>query len=76
MIIFLTAVLFLILGYIFYGRLVEKVLGADEKKVTPAVEKCDNVDYMILPNWRVFLIQFLNIYSITDVFRKQIFCRC
>lgn len=68
MIIFLTAVISLILGYILYGRLVEKVFGANKKNTTPAVAKCDNVDYMVLPNWRVFLIQFLNIAGLGPVF--------
>ncbi|MBO6280907.1 MAG: carbon starvation protein A [Alphaproteobacteria bacterium] len=68
MIVFLLAVVCLISGYAVYGRVVEKVFGADEKKVTPAVEKCDNVDFMVLPTWRIFLIQFLNIAGLGPVF--------
>ena len=68
MIIFLLAVVCLILGYAVYSRIVEKVFGIDENAVTPAVEKCDNVDFMILPTWRVFLIQFLNIAGLGPVF--------
>lgn len=68
MFIFSAAVISLILGYMIYGKLVEKVFGINEKSVTPAVAKCDNVDYMVLPNWRVFLIQFLNIAGLGPVF--------
>ena len=68
MIIFLLAVACLVLGYAVYSRIVEKVFGIDENAVTPAVEKCDNVDFMILPTWRVFLIQFLNIAGLGPVF--------
>ena len=66
--IFLLAFGLLILGYCVYGRLVEKVFASDERRITPAVLKCDNVDYMVLPTWRVFLIQFLNIAGLGPVF--------
>ena len=68
MTIFLLAVGALIVGYMLYGRLVEKVFKINEKAVTPAVSKCDNVDFMTLPTWRVFLIQFLNIAGLGPVF--------
>ena len=68
MIIFLCAAISLITGYFLYGSIVEKIFGVDEKAITPAVSKCDNVDYMILPTWRVFLIQFLNIAGLGPVF--------
>lgn len=68
MTIFLLAVCFLIAGYFVYGRIVEKVFSADEKATTPAIEKCDNVDFMVLPTWRIFLIQFLNIAGLGPVF--------
>ena len=68
MIIFLLAVGALITGYFVYGKIVEKIFSANEKTVTPAVEKCDNVDFMVLPTWRVFLIQFLNIAGLGPVF--------
>ena len=68
MIIFLCAATCLILGYILYGKVVEKVFGIDENAVTPAISKRDDVDFMILPTWRVFLIQFLNIAGLGPVF--------
>jgi len=68
MIIFLLAVCTLIIGYGIYGKIVEKVFSINDKSVTPAVRKCDNVDFMVLPTWRVFLIQFLNIAGLGPVF--------
>ena len=60
MISFLVSLLALVLGYLLYGRFVEKVFGPDDR-VTPAVAKADGMDYIVLPSWKVFMIQFLNI---------------
>lgn len=68
MIVFLVAVIALILGYVIYGKFVERIFNINEKAKTPAVAKCDNVDFMVLPTWRVFLIQFLNIAGLGPVF--------
>ena len=68
MIIFLLAVFSLILGYMVYGKIVEKVFSINEKSITPAIAKQDNVDFMVLPRWRIFLIQFLNIAGLGPVF--------
>ena len=68
MIIFLAAVGALIAGYLLYGRFVEKIFSVNEQIPTPAISKNDNVDYMVLPSWRVFLIQFLNIAGLGPVF--------
>ncbi len=68
MLVFLLAVAALVLGYLIYGKIVEKIFTINENAVTPAVAKCDNVDYMALPTWRVFLIQFLNIAGLGPVF--------
>ena len=59
MISFLLSLVALLLGYLFYGRYVSKVFGPDDR-VTPAVAKADGLDYIVLPNWKVFMIQFLN----------------
>ncbi len=66
--IFLAACFLLILGYIIYGTFVEKVFGADEKKKTPAIKYQDGVDYVPLPTYKIFLIQFLNIAGLGPVF--------
>ncbi len=66
--IFLTACFLLVLGYIIYGTFVEKTFGADERKKTPAVKYHDGVDYVVLPPYKIFLIQFLNIAGLGPVF--------
>ena len=60
MITFILCVVALVLGYIFYGKVVDKAFGPDERK-TPAYEVNDGVDFVPMPTWKVFLIQLLNI---------------
>lgn len=67
MITFIGCVLFLILGYIFYGRLVDKSFGPDDR-LTPAIAMSDGVDYVAMPTWKVFLIQLLNIAGTGPIF--------
>ena len=61
MVSFLISIAALILGYLVYGAFVERVFGPDPKRKTPAIEKADGVDYIAMPTWKVFMIQFLNI---------------
>jgi len=65
---FLIAVAVLIAGYVFYGLLMEKVFGVDENRQTPAYSKQDGVDYVPLPWYKIFLIQFLNIAGLGPIF--------
>ena len=67
MITFLVSLVALVLGYLLYGRFVEKVFGPDNR-VTPAVEKADGVDFLVLPSWKIFMIQFLNIAGTGPIF--------
>ena len=67
MISFLVSLVALLLGYLLYGRFVEKVFGPDDR-VTPAVAKADGMDYIVLPSWKVFMIQFLNIAGTGPIF--------
>ena len=57
----------LVLGYLLYGKFVAKVFGPDDRP-TPAVTKADGVDFMVLPNWKIFMIQFLNIAGTGPIF--------
>ncbi len=68
MISFTTAIIILILGFIFYGRFVERFFGADDSRPTPAIEMADGVDFTPLPTWKVFTIQFLNIAGLGPIF--------
>lgn len=65
---FIIAIAALVLGYIFYGRFVEKCFGIDTSRATPAVALKDGVDYIPMPTWKVFLIQFLNIAGTGPIF--------
>ncbi len=67
MVSFLLSLIALLLGYFFYGRLVERVFAPDDR-VTPAVAKADGLDYIVLPNWKIFMIQFLNIAGTGPIF--------
>ena len=67
MITFSLSFIALILGYLFYGRFVAHMFGPDDR-VTPAVAKADGLDYIVLPNWKVFMIQFLNIAGTGPIF--------
>ena len=61
MISFCISLVALVLGYVFYGAVVERVFGVEPDRPTPCFTKQDGVDYIPMPTWKVFLIQFLNI---------------
>lgn len=67
MITFTLCLLLLIAGYFVYGRFVEHIFGPDDRK-TPALTRPDGVDYMPLPTWKIFMIQFLNIAGVGPIF--------
>ena len=68
MITFIISISALILGYVFYSRIVERVEGIDTGRETPAFRLKDGVDFVPMPWWRVFLIQFLNIAGLGPIF--------
>ena len=68
MITFIAGIVLLLLGYAFYSRFIERLAGADPARPTPATTMTDGVDYLPLPWWRVFLIQFLNIAGLGPIF--------
>ena len=67
MITFMVSLVALLLGYLLYGRFIEKVFAPDDR-VTPAVAKADGLDFIVLPNWKIFMIQFLNIAGTGPIF--------
>ena len=67
MITFTICLLALIAGYFIYGRVVERIFAPDDRK-TPALTKTDGVDYIPLPTWKIFMIQFLNIAGVGPIF--------
>ena len=58
----------MLLGYIFYSRFIERFAEVDATRATPAYSLKDGVDYVPLPWWRIFLIQFLNIAGLGPIF--------
>ena len=67
MITFFISLIALIVGFMIYGRFVEKVF-APSLKPTPAITHNDGVDYIPLPTWKVFMIQLLNIAGLGPIF--------
>ncbi len=67
MISFLLSLLALVVGYFIYGKFVEHVFAPDDRS-TPAIAKADGVDFVVMPAWKIFMIQFLNIAGTGPIF--------
>ena len=67
MVTFTIALISLILGYVIYGSYINKIFSPDDRE-TPAFTKADGVDFMPLPTWKIFMIQFLNIAGLGPIF--------
>ncbi len=67
MISFILSLVALVLGYMLYGKFVVHVFGPDDRP-TPAVTKADGVDFIAMPSWKIFMIQFLNIAGTGPIF--------
>ena len=67
MVSFIISLVALVFGYMLYGKFVARVFGPDDRP-TPAVTKADGVDFMVLPSWKIFMIQFLNIAGTGPIF--------
>ena len=57
----------LIGGYFVYGKVVENTFAPDDRE-TPAVKINDGVDYVVMPQWKLFLVQLLNIAGLGPIF--------
>ncbi len=68
MVSFLGSMVLLILGYVFYGKFVEKTFGINDENQTPANTLTDGVDYIPMKWNKIFLIQFLNIAGLGPIF--------
>jgi carbon starvation protein CstA len=66
MVSFFVCLALLIIGYFTYGKYVSKVFGPDDRE-TPATTMEDGVDYVVMPTWRIFLIQLLNIAGLGPI---------
>ncbi len=67
MISFLISLAALLVGYLFYGKFVEKTFSPDDRK-TPAIEINDGVDCIPMKTWKAILIQLLNIAGTGPIF--------
>ena len=65
---FLISIAALVLGYFLYGAFVDRIFGPDPSSKTPAITKADGVDYIAMPTWKVYMIQFLNIAGTGPIF--------
>ena len=68
MITFTIALIVLVLGYVFYGKFIEKFFGADANREVPSKSMADGVDYIEMPTWKAYMIQFLNIAGLGPIF--------
>ncbi|MBO6125364.1 MAG: carbon starvation protein A [Bacteroidaceae bacterium] len=68
MITFCIALACLVLGYFLYGTFVEKVFGLDSDRKTPCYTRPDGTDYIPMPTWKVYTVQFLNIAGTGPIF--------
>lgn len=68
MISFVLSIIALILGYVIYGKIVEKIFGIEPERIPPAIEYSDGVDYVEISTPKAFLIQFLNIAGTGPIF--------
>ncbi|WP_096185988.1 carbon starvation CstA family protein [Evansella halocellulosilytica] len=68
MVTFLLAVTLLIIGYLVYSKVVERVFAINDQQATPAYSKNDNIDYVPMSWWKGSLIQLLNIAGLGPIF--------
>ncbi len=67
MVSFFLCLAILVCGYLFYGKYVDQVFSPDDRE-TPAVAINDGIDYVVLPQWKLFMIQLLNIAGLGPIF--------
>ena len=68
MITFCIALACLVLGYFIYGSFVERVFGISPDRKTPCYTRPDGSDYIPMPTWKVYTVQFLNIAGTGPIF--------
>ncbi|RHW32296.1 carbon starvation CstA family protein [Oceanobacillus profundus] len=68
MVTFIASIVLLIVGYIVYGKVVERIFGINDQNPTPAYTSNDGLDYMPMSWWKASLIQLLNIAGTGPIF--------
>ena len=67
MVSFFICLAILLGGYAIYGKYIEKNFGPDDRE-TPAITMADGADYVVMPTWRIFLVQLLNIAGLGPIY--------
>lgn len=67
MISLLISIAVLVVGYLVYGKVAEKIFSPDGR-TTPAIKHNDGVDFVPMKTWKAFLIQLLNIAGTGPIF--------
>nr|WP_263324038.1 carbon starvation CstA family protein [Neobacillus sp. Marseille-Q6967] len=65
---FLASIALLIVGYMVYAKVVERIFGINPTSKTPAYTNEDGLDYVPMPWWKGWLIQLLNIAGLGPIF--------
>jgi carbon starvation protein CstA len=68
MITFIAALVLLLLGYLIYGKFVDKTFNSDPNKPTPANTLTDGVDFVPMNSNKNAFIQILNIAGVGPIF--------
>ena len=67
MISFIISLIILVVGYLIWGKVNEKIFDVDDRQ-TPAISNPDGVDRVPISTWKAFLIQLLNIAGTGPIF--------
>lgn len=68
MISFIICLIALILSYFIYGAFLERIVGIDENRLTPAYSLENGIDYVPMNKYKNLLIHFLNIAGLGPIF--------
>ena len=65
---FIACVVFLVVGYFIYGKIVEKVFDIDGSVETPATKYDDGEDYIPMSKVKLFFLRYINIAGLGPIF--------
>jgi len=65
---FLIGMAALIVGYVIYGKILDRNFGPNPNAKTPAYKSGDGVDYVPIPRWKAFGLQIINITGTGPIF--------
>lgn len=68
MLVYVGGIILLIVAYFTYAKYLDKVVGVNQDRKTPAFTRTDGVDYVPMATWKVYLIQLLNIAGLGPIY--------